>query len=48
MKKVAGRRLYSAIHSADVALSFALVVGLALGGIVVAGIGRIVGWGTCP
>lgn len=36
-------------HRVDVGLSFALIVGLALGGIIVAGIGHIVGWGrTCP
>jgi hypothetical protein len=35
-------------HKADVAASFVLLVGIAIGAIVVAGIGRIVGFGTCP
>lgn len=33
---------------ADAAASFVLLVGIAIGAIVVAGIGRIVGWGSCP
>ena len=38
----------SVSNQADAAASFVLIVGLALGAIIVAGIGRIVGWGHCP
>ncbi len=39
--------MYSA-RRADAAASFVLLVGLALGAIIVAGVSRIVGSGVCP
>lgn len=40
-----GSRARRVIHTADTLVSFALIVGLALGAIAGAGIARIVGWG---
>jgi hypothetical protein len=48
MRKYVGRNHRSVGHSVDAAASFVLLVGIAIGAIVVAGIGRIVGWGSCP
>ena len=48
MRKYVGRNHRSVLNQADAAASFVLLVGIAIGAIVVAGIGRIVGWGHCP
>lgn len=41
-------RFTRSVHQVNATASFVLLVGLALGAIVVAGIGRVVGWGACP
>jgi hypothetical protein len=48
MRKYVGRNHRSAVHEVDAVASFILLVGIAIGAIVVAGVGRIVGWGVCP
>jgi hypothetical protein len=48
MRKYVGRNYRSGTHRVDAAASFVLLVGLALGAIIVAGVGRIVGLGSCP
>lgn len=42
------RRAHRSVHQVDAAASFVLLVGLALGAIIVASVGRIIGWGSCP
>lgn len=44
-RKIGGRPSSDQVNAAA---SFVLLVGIAIGAIVVAGIGRIVGWGSCP
>lgn len=48
MRKYVGRNHRSGVSRADAAASFVLLLGIAIGAVVVAGVGRIVGWGTCP